>query len=202
MDTGDVPASGPNWASNALSVFPIDSDPNPATRNAFIAWPNDGYVPYQLTPARWSFRLPGADTSQAIVVVSHQGQATNVAIEHTEADFIVWLVDANTPANTRYSWPRPDNREDTYTVSVNNVLVNGTLENFQYDVRIFDPDAIIADADNDGVLDSEGFDQTNRSASNNFWQVDPGDTASQVLASAIDGLLTTISLPVLSLIHI
>ena len=196
MDTGDVPGSSANFAANALSIFPIDSDPNPVTRNPYIAWPNEGYVPYQLTPARWSFRLPGASMNRATVSISIQGQTTNVSIEHTGSDYLVWLVDANTPTDSQYSWPRPTATEDTYTVSIDNVMVSGNPQNFQYEVKVFDPEAIIADADGDGVAETQDYDQVNRSATSSFWQVNDTDTASQIINPGTNGTLTQVSLPV------
>ena len=62
MGSGSVPASGGNRSAHALWVFDTHTfDPRPSTRESFVAWPPPGYVPYQVTWARWSFGYAGAD---------------------------------------------------------------------------------------------------------------------------------------------
>ncbi len=143
MGTGDIP-SQPNYSSsNALWVIdmPSYSNPRPATRDGFVAWPPKGFVPYELLPVRWSFSYPGGDFSAATVTATRGGSSVPVTLELLDQRFgentIVWALDNQDP-NAIITFPAP--ASDTIVhVTVNNVVVNGTGQSVSYDVVIFDP---------------------------------------------------------------
>jgi hypothetical protein len=147
--TGDIP--GPfseRWPANAIWVF--DShvwDTRPATRDEFVAWPPKGYVPYQIVYPRWSFSYPGAGFSNATVTVKLNGTSIPVSVDYRSAPLspgymsvpenaIVWR-----PNNLDSStiWSKPTNGDQTYTVTISNVTINGQARSFTYDVKVFDP---------------------------------------------------------------
>ncbi|HET8522873.1 MAG TPA: hypothetical protein VFL82_06555 [Thermomicrobiales bacterium] len=147
--TGDIP--GPfsqRWPANALWVF--DShvwDPRPATRDDFVAWPPKGYVPYQIVYPRWSFNYPGAGFTNATVTMKLNGTSVPVTVDYRSAalgagamsvpeNTIVWR-----PNNLDSSatWPKPTSGDQTYTVTLSNVTVNGQARTFTYTVTVFDP---------------------------------------------------------------
>ncbi len=103
------------------------------------AWPPEGYVPSQLIFERWSFSFPEADFSSATVEMTKQGQPVSLNVEYasdpsSEVGFIgdntiVWVPDvlAETPAS-----------DVTFSVAVRNVLVNGSPQDFEYEVTAID----------------------------------------------------------------
>lgn len=55
MGVGDMPADGTNAASNLTYVFdPASFGARPATRQPYVAWPPEGFVPYQVVFPYWS----------------------------------------------------------------------------------------------------------------------------------------------------
>ncbi len=142
MGTGDVPASGANFAANAIWVFDGNfGGPRPATREAFVAWPPPGFVPHAVVYPRWSFSFPDADFAGATVSLSSNGVGIPVTV-HTLVggrgeNTLVWHPSDLDP-NPAFSWPRPA-ADTPFTVFINNVLVGGTLRGFSYVVTVFDP---------------------------------------------------------------
>jgi hypothetical protein len=146
MGTGDLPASGSYKSANALWVFD-SSHPYPSLRDGFVAWPPEGYVPYQLIFPRWSFSLPGADFSSATVTVTRSG--SNVAttiVSSTDNGYgdntLVWTL-AGAPDGTA---DYPATSSDTpYSVNVANVKVGGVAQSYTYSVVVFDPSVVGSD---------------------------------------------------------
>jgi len=144
MGTGDVQPPYPMLFANALYVF--DShfyDARPATREAFVAWPPKGYVPYQVVPGRWSFSYPGADFTNATVAMQRNGGAVAVQLESPLTGYgentLVWEPD-NIDGNVSTHWPAP--LVDTpITVTVSQVMVGGVSTTFTYIVTVFDPNS-------------------------------------------------------------
>ena len=142
MGSGDVPGGQHNGSAvtsaNALWVFDSNLQrPRPATRDTFVAWPPKGFIPYQNVIGRWSFSYPAANFAQATVSMTPGGP---VSVETVATGFgentIVWLpqgMTSNTP------WPKPAT-DQVYTITVNNVLINGVPQSFTYGVVIIDPD--------------------------------------------------------------
>ncbi len=140
MGTGDIPASQGYPAANALRVFDDHMwEPRPFTREEFVAWPPPGYVPYPVVFPRWSFSYDNADFSGASVSMTSGGSSVSVDLAPTFAGYgentLVWIPNG---MNDGDNWPRPAG-DTTYSVHVQNVLVNGEYLNFSYDVIIFDP---------------------------------------------------------------
>ena len=149
MGTGDVPATGSGEEANALWVNDGRLfDPRPATREAFVAWPPRGFVPYPVVPARWSFSYPGADFSGATVTLTRGGQPVPVTLEPLQpppgsSSFIgdptlVWVPAGLDADASNTSWPSPA-ADTSYQVAVENVVVGGAPQDFAYQVTIIDP---------------------------------------------------------------
>lgn len=143
MGTGDVPPSSSYSSANSLWVFDSHySDPRPATRETYVAWPPPGYVPYQVVPPRWSFSYPGADFSSATVSMSSGGSSVTVN-QHPIANgygdnTLAWVADG-LDANQWYTrWPQPA-ADTTYTVTISGVVISGSPTNITYEVTVIDP---------------------------------------------------------------
>jgi hypothetical protein len=142
MGTGDVPQKpdASAWRANALWVFDSHTwDPRPATREAFVAWPPAGFVPYEVVFGRWSFAYAGADFSHASVAMTVDGSAAPAQLEPLHNGYgentLVWLADG---LDADSSWPQPG-ADQVVQVTVNNVVLSGGPQNFSYTVTIFAP---------------------------------------------------------------
>jgi hypothetical protein len=140
MGSGDIPSSSGYAQANALWVF--DSHfgaARPITRSPFVAWPPNGYIPYQVVYARWSFAYPNADFSSAKVSLTRNGNAASVTRYATTNGYgentLVWIISSMGDGD---SWPKPASTE-TYIVTISGVIINGQSKNFTYPVMIFDP---------------------------------------------------------------
>lgn len=139
MGSGDIPPQSGYSPANALVVFDTHySDPRPATRQAFTAWPPAGYIPYQLVQGRWSFSFDDADFTAATVSVKFQGASVPVQLEAVHNGYgentVVWLVN-NYSSWTSWTRPTADSR---YSVSIHNVKINSIATDFSYDIIIID----------------------------------------------------------------
>ena len=180
MGTGDVPAGGGHSSANSLWV--VDnatySNPRPATREPYVAWPPPGYVPFQVTYPRWSFSYRNADFSGASVSVTKNDQPVSVALEPTTNGFgentLTWIPEGLTHSA---SWPRPT-ADVRYRVSLANVVIGGTPQSFSYDVTIFDPDAIAADFDGNQMVNAADLGR---------WKSNFGSTAASKAQGDADG---------------
>ncbi len=145
LGLGNV-GNGPGLTGRGAMHFGDERAPaRPATRTEYVAWPPAGFSPYQIVHPRWSFALPNGDFSAATVTMSRAGVNLGAQIE-SRADWagpgIVWI-----PGNITQpeAWPRPAT-DETFTVTVANVIVNGAPQSFTYDVTVFDPS--VPDPDN------------------------------------------------------
>ena len=141
MATGDVTPTTNYSHANALWVFDANlNGTRPATRDTYVAWPPQGYVPYPVVYPRWSFSYPGADFSAATVTMNN-GSAVPVRLETLATGYgentIVWVPNGLSTVSL-YSWPKPAS-DTTYNVTISNVSINGTPQSFSYSVTIFDP---------------------------------------------------------------
>ena len=148
MGTGDTPVTTGHASANALWVFDGNyGNPRPVTRDDFVAWPPPGYVPYQVMYPRWSLSYPGADFSNAAVIMTRSGASIPVRLEPLTINIgensLVWVPD-NLDTNSVNSFPRPV-ADTIYTVKVGNVLVGGAPRSFSYAVTLFDPQTAGAD---------------------------------------------------------
>ncbi|MEX0326737.1 MAG: CAP domain-containing protein [Puniceicoccaceae bacterium] len=149
MGSGDVPGNftvnPPKNTANTLWVIPDSIGARPTTRDDFVAWPPKGHVPAPLVWSRWSFSYPNANFNSATVSMQSGGQSIPLAINFRGSgsgypeSTIVWVPNGM-DTNTRATWPTP-NEDETVTVTLNNVVINGQSQSFNYEVTIFDPDA-------------------------------------------------------------
>ena len=140
MGTGDVPDSNTQRPANALVVINGQyGTARPPTRDGFVAWPPSGFVPYQVTYARWSFSYPGADFSSATVSIVSEGQSIPVQKESVANGYgentLAWTVNG---MNTYADWS-PPSHDTPYEVQINNVQLSGQSQSFAYTVTVFDP---------------------------------------------------------------
>lgn len=143
IGTGDVSPGNINYWANSLWVFDGHyNDPRPATREIYVAWPPQGYVPYQVVPPRWSFSYPDADFSSATVTMTSGGSSISVsqhpAVNGYGENTIAWAADGLDADQWYTRWPQPS-ADKTYTVTVSGVVVSGTATDFVYDVTVIDP---------------------------------------------------------------
>jgi hypothetical protein len=149
MGTGDTTGTnGYYHGSNDLWVIGT-SGARPAEPE-FVAWPPDGFVPYQLVWARWSFSLNTASSvsfSGATVSMRCGGDPVSLT-QHPIANgygdnTIVWE-----PQGLSGGAPSHDT---AFTITVSNVAVAGTPRDFAYTVTVFDP-ATDPDPTPDGIF--------------------------------------------------
>ena len=126
---GNTDRTNAIWVIGNAGTIPTDSP-------EFISWPPKGYVPSNLVYDRWSFSLANADFSNTEVSVEDsQGNTIALDIEDIANGFgdntIVWV-----PENINTN----STDDMTYTVTLNNVGIDGESKNFEYDVILFDVD--------------------------------------------------------------
>ncbi|MDH4148788.1 MAG: CAP domain-containing protein, partial [Acidimicrobiia bacterium] len=137
MGHGGVPDN-----AGALHVFGERTNPAPIARDTFVAWPNRGFVPYQVVWSRWSFLLPPSANVSAATVSMRRG-ATDIPVRIIERESNSGYGDSAInwqPSNIGddSGWARPA-ADETYTVTVAGVVIDGAPRTFTYDVTIFDP---------------------------------------------------------------
>jgi uncharacterized protein YkwD len=135
MGTGDIPESSGYWASNCLWVI---GDSKPAPPAKFVAWPNEGYVPAPLVPARWSLSYPGANFVSATVSMSRNG--TNVPL--SLLPYENYNVGDNTIVWEPSGLPSTVTEDTPYVVTVSGIAGTGVPATATYTVRIFNPDLL------------------------------------------------------------
>ncbi|MGI9211885.1 MAG: CAP domain-containing protein [Methylococcaceae bacterium] len=109
--------------------------PRPSTRDGFVSWPPPGYTPRGLIPDRWSFAWPDADFSQATVTVQSEDSIIPTTLEPLSEGFgdntLAWVTDLSA---------RPTTQDARYSVTIDNVRIQGKAQRFEYAVIFFDPD--------------------------------------------------------------
>jgi hypothetical protein len=140
MGTGDIPSSSGYSSANSLVIFDAHyGGARPLTRDDFVAWPPPGYVPSPLVYARWSFSYPNADFSAAQVSMISNGASVSLTQSPVANGYgentLVWIPLGMLDGAT---WPRPS-ADTSYTVTLNNVKVNGIPRSFTYTVTIIAP---------------------------------------------------------------
>lgn len=139
IGAGSTPNNGVAFGANALYV--LDSETlfgaRPAVRDGYVAWPPRGFLPYTITPTRWSFSYPNAGFGGATVSMWQNGAALGVRKEAVTNGFgentVAWV-----PNIGASPWPRPSG-DATYKVQIDNVRIGGAARSFSYTVVIFDP---------------------------------------------------------------
>jgi hypothetical protein len=148
MGTGDIPprtvslvsttgtTTEQNVSSNALWIY----GPYKSTALAqAVPWPNAGYFPLPLLPARWSFTYPAADFTNATVsMLSGTTVVTGTIVSKTDTgrgdNTIVWQ-----PSGL----PTSISADTQYTITVSGVQISGTATSFNYNVTLFDPTSTV-----------------------------------------------------------
>ena len=120
-------------ATNAIWVLGNAGTP-PADAPEFIAWPPKGYAPKQIAYPRWSFSIAGADfTNTTIAMKDGNNQSVAVEIEELNNQFgdrtIVWVPSISTNSLTQ---------DSAYTITINNVEIDGEMQDFEYQTTLFD----------------------------------------------------------------
>ncbi|MEP3208248.1 MAG: CAP domain-containing protein [Maribacter sp.] len=120
-------------ATNAIWVLGNAGTP-PADAPEFIAWPPKGYAPKQIAYPRWSFSIAGADfTNTTIAMKDGNNQSVALEIEELNNQFgdrtIVWVPSISTNSLTQ---------DSAYTITINNVEIDGEMQNFEYQTTLFD----------------------------------------------------------------
>lgn len=133
MGTGDVPPSGSNsMSANACWVVGDFKRSAPA---AFVAWPNRGYCPFYLRPARWSLTYPGANFTAATVTLSQGGANIPVTIVSNSDTGIGY----NTIVWEPQALPTSITADIPYSVTVSGITGAGVPTSHSYNVTLFDP---------------------------------------------------------------
>jgi hypothetical protein len=138
MATGDIPRSGSYNPTNSLWVI---GDFKAAPPAKFVAWPNEGYLPAPVLPARWSLSYPNADFGSASVSMSLNGTNVPLTVVHRSTSktpnygdrTIVWE-----PAGL----PATVTSDLAYLVTVSGIKGTGVPTSKSYTVRIFNPDIL------------------------------------------------------------
>jgi hypothetical protein len=138
MGAGSIPTNTQGYF--AASCIWVIGDFKPAPTAQAVAWPNQGYVPWQIVPnqsesdPRWSFSYPGANFAGATVTMSRGGISISVikeVVTNGIADnTIVWR-----PSGIPNAAPATDT---TYTVTIRGVG-NAPQSTYTYDVTLIDP---------------------------------------------------------------
>lgn len=150
MGAGSVPGDGSALRpANAVWVFGLGFQGlRPATRDGYVAWPPPGYVPYPVVFPRWSFSYPGADFTNATVTLTRGGVEWPVLVEALQGaigeNTMVWVPDGVSALENTLHWPRPSG-DESFTVTLRGVGVEGSMQDFSYEVILFDPESAGAD---------------------------------------------------------
>ncbi|HMB61851.1 MAG TPA: CAP domain-containing protein [Eudoraea sp.] len=121
-------------SSNAIWVIG-NAGMTPGNAPEFIAWPPRGYIPSRVVYPRWSFSIANADfTGTTVSMKDQNGTSIPLQLEELDDQFgdrtIVWVpegINSNVMEDTVYS------------VTLEDVGVDGELTDFSYSVIIFDP---------------------------------------------------------------
>ena len=135
MGTGDIPGDGASPRANAIWVI---GDFKPAPAPQFVAWPNRGFVPFPLMPARWSLSYPGANFSAASVTMTVGGVGVSTPIvSNVDNGFgdntIVWEP-TGLPATIA--------ADVVCNVTVSGITGAGIPASYNYSVTLFDPNVL------------------------------------------------------------
>ncbi len=192
MGTGDVPAQGSYSSSNALWVL---TDFKAAPVPKFVAWPNRGYVPFNLVPARWSLSYPGANFAAATVTMT-QG-VTNIPTTIISSSTPFSYGD-NTLVWTPGGLPASVVTDTPYHVTVSGISGSGVPTSYSYTVTLFDPSLLnlsptIAGSDTppatgavytfNSIAQADAYELRVASASAAAWNEGAEDPSSKIVAA-------------------
>ncbi len=123
--------------NSANAIWVIDNF-KPAPTPQFVAWPNRGFIPHTLIPARWSLSYPGATFTSVSVTMTQGGSPVTTTIVSNETtnvgdNTIVWEP-AGLPASVT--------NEVTYDITVSGITGAGVPASYSYSVTLFNPDLL------------------------------------------------------------
>jgi hypothetical protein len=137
---GCTQSSGTLWVINDMSSFAL-----PAGVPEYTSWPPKGFIPRQVVFPRWSFSVPAGNfpfqvdfTNASVTMKDASGTTVPLTIVDKTAISNSYIGDNSItwePTGVELN----SNFDQKYTVTVANVLVNGTAKSYTYDVTIFNP---------------------------------------------------------------
>lgn len=130
MGTGDIPPTPERNSANALWVI---GDAKTSATPKFVAWPNSGFIPQNLVPARWSLSYPNANFGSATVTMTrNETPVSLVVVSRTNNGYgdntIVWE-----PTGL----PSPGLQDAVYSITVSNISGTGLPTSYSYSVTTF-----------------------------------------------------------------
>lgn len=140
--TGDVTmtpsGNAPYYAANALYA---SGNILPYTSFQFVAWPSAGFFPEPITTKYWSLSYSGADFSLAAVTMTNaSGGSVSTNIVSRAANFgdrtLVWEPVAGEIGSAATA-------DQTFDVTVSNIVINGVSQSFSYSVTLINPDRLL-----------------------------------------------------------
>jgi len=136
--------------ANAIHIFSnANFGPHPEMDFAYVAFPQEGYVPYHNVHPRWSFSIKDANFKNATVTMTRDTSPINVIKEELDPDpdnpnagslgdnTLVWVYD-DLDAGESHTHPKPDN-DVTYQVTISGIQ-NAPQTSYTYNVIVFDPE--------------------------------------------------------------
>lgn len=142
MATGDIPfhTDGSGTHNSANAIWVIGNFKASATAQ-FVPWPNAGFIPQSVVPARWSLSYPGAGFGSATVTMTQGATSVPVTvISRTQTG-----VGDNTIVWTPTGVPSTVTSDLPYTITVSGITGAGVPASSTYTSTIFNPD-ILGDA--------------------------------------------------------
>lgn len=124
---GNTPNTSALWVMGNASTPPSDAP-------EYIAWPPPGYIPKQFVYPRWSFSISGAAfTNTQISMKDQTGKVIPLSVESLDNAYgdrtVVWVPQGLVPDQTA---------DTQYTVTLQDVSVNGQMKTYEYVVIVFD----------------------------------------------------------------
>ncbi len=135
IGTGDVPPVGNYQAANCTWML---GNFKSTSLKQFVAWPNEGYVPHNLAPSRWSLSYPNARFDNATVTMSRGGVPITVNVVSKDyvgfgENTIVWE-----PAGI----PTSVTQDISYEVEVSGITGVDVPTSYRYNVTLFNPEIL------------------------------------------------------------
>lgn len=132
MGTGSVTASN-GFFFGANAIWVIGGFGGGASQPA--AWPPEGFVPFQVVYDRWSYSRPNGDFSGATVTMTQDGNPVVVDVLPIQNGFgdntLVW--------EPRITKGFPGGDDQSFTVRIEDVVVNFVPQTIAYTVTVIDP---------------------------------------------------------------
>ena len=145
---------GTGSTNNANALWVIGAFGTRPTATPLVAWPPDGYVPYQLVYPRWSFSVNTNSTvsfTGAAVTMTRNGSPVSLTVLENAVGYgdntIAWE-----PSGLTFTAGMAD---VPIEVQVNNVVVSGVSTNYTYVVTAIDPGFVNPPSFTDNVLHAQ-----------------------------------------------